>query len=104
MPFDILAQLVCFLFASFGKGGITVSGSEIGKFNENVIQEKCQPDAFAPAMETDEIHPIVPVTCTHQRKSMFPKPQPMHDCANAMVVQAGHLPGMSRQIIVRLLV
>src|SRR5690348_12200297 len=100
MLFDILAQLVCFLPASFGKGRVIVPGSETGKLNENVIQKKSEPDAFAPPMETDEIHPIVPVPCTHQRKTMFPKPQPMHDCTDTMVIQTGYLSGMSRQIIV----
>ena len=96
MPFDILAQKVGFLFAACCKSRIATPLSEAGKLNEHVMQEESQPDTLAAPVEPNQIHSIVPVPATHQRKAMLAEPQAMHESPRAMFVQTCDLFGTNR--------
>ena len=104
MLFDILAQDASLFLAAISKRDIPVPPGKAGKLHENVIQEERQPNAFATAVKSDQIHSIIPVPCAHQWKAMFAESQTMQDRAHAMVIQARNLFGARGKIVIRIFI
>ena len=98
-------QQIRFLFAALGKGRIPMSFGQLGKLDEDVIQKKGQPDAFATSMEAHQVHAVVPVAGTHQRQDRVRRiaGHARWRARNARY-KVATLFGMNRQVVVRFLI
>src|SRR6202011_5346496 len=103
MPFDIYLQLPRLSQAAVCKGGVVVPARQFGKARQHIVKEESEPDTFTPALDSDQIHSVIPVAAPHERQAMFAELQPVFDGANAMVIECGRLSGAARQVIVRFL-
>src|SRR5438093_1515172 len=73
MLLDILSKLRRFVQATFREQGATTHMCYIREPQEHFMKKEPQPDAFAFAVLTHEVHAVVPVTGTHEWKTMFTK-------------------------------
>ena len=54
--------------------------------HEHVVKKECQPDAFAFAILAHEIHSVIPVSGTHEWKTVLTESKSPQNGAHAMVV------------------
>src|SRR5207248_8694992 len=101
--FQTLVQLGCFRQATFAEDGVTAAAGQISEARQYFMLEKSQPDAFAAAMLTDQVHAIVPVTGADQRKPVGASAEAGHNGPDAMIVQSTGGFRSSRKIIIRIL-
>src|SRR5208282_4967037 len=89
--------------AAFGKRHVAVHACNLSESQKHVIEEESQPDAFAFAVLADKVHPIVPVTGTHEGQAVFTKSQAPQDGSPTVFVQTGRLFRPVGQIVIRVL-
>ena len=103
MHLEIAPQLLRLGEAARGEARIAMGSRQAGELREHVVEEKAQPDALAAAFVADPVHAVVPIPAAHQRQAVRAEPQPVLDCAHAVVVEGGGGLGAIRQLVVRLL-
>ena len=101
---DILSKLRRFVQATFREQGAATHMCDIREPQEHFVKKETQPDAFAFAVFTHEVHAVVPVTGAHERKTMFTKSKSTQDGAHTMIVERRGGLGTNRQIVVRVFV
>jgi len=69
----------------------------------DLIKEKSQPDAFACAMFTHQVHAVIPVAGTHKGQAVLTHAETSQDGADAMFIQAGRFFRPAGQIVIRVL-
>ena len=69
---------------------------DLGELLQHGVQEEAQPDAFARALDADQVHAVVPVAGAHQRQAVRAELQAVLDGAHAVLVEAGRFRGPAR--------
>jgi hypothetical protein len=100
---DVLDELGPVLVALLRERGIVAKPRDICEVCEHRAKEERKPDTFPPAVDTHEIHPVVPVAGAHQRQSVRAEAQSVQDRAHAMLVKRRDFRGPRGQVVVRVL-
>src|ERR1700686_1154638 len=101
--FDAFLEFPCLSQATIRKAYIVVPARQFGEPRQHVVKEESQPDAFASAFYSYQIHSVIPIAASHKRQAMHAEFQSVFDGANAMFVQRAGLVRAIWQIIVRFL-
>src|SRR5438270_513923 len=80
-----------------------MSARYFSKLSEDVVKEEGEPDAFATAFFSHQVHPVVPIAGAHQGQTVLAEFQSMFDRAHAMLVKRGIFLGAIWQIVIRFL-
>ena len=111
IPFTVPA--VCFDVASqptgldgvfFNDRRVATLAGKAHELRQHIVEEKGEPDAFASAVLTDEVHAVIPVAAAHQGQAVAAETQPVVDRAQAMFVEGANVVGNVREIVIRLLI
>ena len=95
----VRVKLFGFLQTFVRKRVVVTLARHLRKLRENIVQEECEPDAFAYAFVAYLVHPVVPVAGTDERQAMWTKAQTMSDRPYAMFKQRPADVAARRQII-----
>ena len=74
--------------------------ANLGKLREHVVKEKGEPDTFAAAFFSHQVHPVIPIAGAHQGQAVLAEFQSVLDRAHAMLVERGRFLGAIRQIVI----
>ena len=64
---------------------------QLSEARQYLMQEKSQPDAFALAVFTHQVHAIIPITGADQGQTVFASLEPSHDRLHTVVIQSAGL-------------
>ncbi len=97
---NILPQQFRLRQAAGDKCGVVAPPRHLGKFRQDFVKEKRQPNAFAAPLRANQIKAVVPITAADQRQAVRAEFEAVLDGADAMFVERGRLFGARGQVIV----
>ena len=100
---DVFLQCFASARQRSAKGDVLARARQLGKLREHIVKKKGQPDAFAAAFFSDQVHAVIPIAGADQRQAVLAKFQAVLDRAHAMLVERGRFLGAIRQIVIRFL-
>src|SRR6185369_3076953 len=83
VPLYVPAHFGGFRQAALREGNIAPGAGNLCKLYEYVVEKKAQPDALAHALDSHQIHAVVPVTGAHERQPVTAESETPQDGVNA---------------------
>src|SRR5438105_2773344 len=97
---DVFLQLLRLGQATLREIRVPTPARNFSKLPEHVVKKKGEPDAFAAAFFSYQVHPVIPIAGAHQGQTVLAEFQSMLDRADAMLVKRGRFLGAIWQIVI----
>jgi hypothetical protein len=93
---DISLQLLRLRQATLRETRVPTPARNFSKLPEHVVKKEREPDAFAAAFFSHQVHPVIPIAGAHQGQTVLAEFQSMLDRAHTMLVERGNFLGAIR--------